>query len=504
MALASYGRPTIPIDDFLEVVGDELVFRDTVPERFQFDQRWPEHEQAYADLAASAQAALEYALLWLARRLRSRIPSPRLCYTGGVALNSVANERLVREAGFEDVFIMPASEDSGTAIGAAYHALTQVAPHLGGRRMHHDSVGRVYAPRDTEAALARYPALVRRRPIDPIDMTADLLAAGQIVGWFDGASELGPRALGQRSIFADPRRADMKDRLNARVKFREAFRPYAPAVLLEHVHEWFDAGGHAESPFMLRVMPVLAEQRERIPAVVHVDGTARVQTVTVSGTPRLHAVLTAFYKKTGVPVLLETSLNVAGEPIVETPEEALCVLQFTELDACVLDGSVIVKSSDRPSPLDLCPVLLCESVSIERVVTPGGMRTRAPRRGSGLLAAASAGQAAQIHEWASRYRMDHVRIVVNGRHGRVVRAASMDVLPVLQAIDGRRTGWAVLDRLNRRGRRFTQPQLLALLRAFASAGIVAFRAGAERAVAAGEIARHDRLVVPSPAAEHVE
>lgn len=472
MGLAPYGRPTIPIDAFFDIVDDEIVFRPDVPNRFRHNDRWPQREQEYADLAASAQLAFEHALLWFARRLRARGTSTRLCYAGGVALNSVANERLVREAGFDGVYIMPAAEDSGTAIGAAYNALWRLTPTRRGRRLVHDNIGRAYSRAEVDAAVCRHPVLRVQRHHSVFERTAELLAAGSIVAWFQGGSELGPRALGQRSILADPRRADMKDKLNARVKFREGFRPYAPAVLAEHVDEWFDCGGLMDSPFMLRVLPLRESRRGCIPAVVHVDGTGRVQTVSARNAPRFHALLTAFHERTGVPVLLNTSLNTAGEPIVETPDEALWTLQFTALDACVVEDDIVIKPPDWESPLHLIPQLAPVWIANEHRVRAGRLRAIRPRSQRGIVSSASEGQALLFGDRADAHGDDYVRITVKGRYGRVVHAGGPEILPVLRAIDGRRTGWDLLDRLNRRAPGYGEAALLGLLRQLASRGIV--------------------------------
>lgn len=477
MGLAPYGVPTIPIEDFFVIDGDEIAFRDDVPGRFRHNERWPLHQREYADLAASVQQAFEHALLWLVQRVRRRLSSPRLCYTGGVALNSIANERLIRESGFDDVFIMPAAEDSGTAIGAAYHALWQFAPRRDRRRQVHDTAGRVYMPAEIDAAIERHPAApVCRTTADVIAEAAELLAHGSILGWFQGGSELGPRALGNRSILADPRDAEMKDRLNARVKFREPFRPYAPAVLLEHASDWFETRSAAdESPFMLRVLQVRPEQRSRIPAVVHVDGTARVQTVSASHAPRLHALLTAFHRRTGIPILLNTSLNAAGDPIVETPDDALWLLHFTELDGLVLDTRLLIKPAVRSSPLDWTPVVTARWISTEYAVREGRITASLDASPPALLLSASEGLSATFGARADRHGIDYVRVVVEGRYGRVVHAAGTDLFQLLTHIDGRRTARDILERSRRRKPAWSEVSFLALFRRLASTGIIAFR-----------------------------
>jgi len=180
----------------------------------------------------------------------------------------------------------------------------------------------------------------------------DLICSGGIVGWFQGGAELGPRALGQRSILCDPRRGENKDILNTRVKRRESFRPFAPVILRERVHEWFDVPEpDADNPFMLRVYPFRPEMRHLVPAVVHVDGTGRLQTVRNEESPLFHRLIDAYYRKTGIPILLNTSLNVMGEPIVETPSDALLLLLSSGLDACVI-GSRLIKKDESQAQID--------------------------------------------------------------------------------------------------------------------------------------------------------
>lgn len=259
-------------------------------------------------------------------------------------MNSIANERIIREAGFGNVYIMPAAEDSGPAIGAAYYGLWELTKRNTRRRMMHDACGRVYSPHSVAAAIARTPGITSLKSSDIIGDAVELLCEGKILGWFEGRSELGPRALGQRSIVCDPRRADAKEILNSRVKKREAFRPFAPVILLEHVAEWFELeGADPASPFMLRVCPFRPDKRSLVPAVVHVDGTGRLQTVTRDVNGRFYELVRKFYERTGVPLLLNTSFNVQGEPIVETPEDAICCLLKSGLDACIFEDRIVFK-----------------------------------------------------------------------------------------------------------------------------------------------------------------
>jgi carbamoyltransferase len=364
MGLAAYGKPDIPASDFLSVDEEAtIVFHDLVPQRFAYDRRWPEMRKEYETLAASVQAALEAALLSLARRARVVTGATRLSYAGGVALNSVANERLVRESGFDEIHVIPAAEDAGTAIGAAYLAHWQLAGRTSTQRIARDSTGRTFRSQEIRAAIEATPFLTATQSHDVIKETVDLLCREKIGGWFQGGSEFGPRALGHRSIICDPRGATTKERLNARVKHREAFRPFAPAILEEATAQWLNFPRFC-SPFMLRVCAFRPEAADRVPAVVHVDGTARLQTVTAESNPRFYALIAAFHAYTGIPMLLNTSFNVMGEPIVETPEDALWCLLATDLDFCVLGDYVVTKAAGYRSILDLTPRIAAYEVRV--------------------------------------------------------------------------------------------------------------------------------------------
>lgn len=344
MGLAPYGNCTIPGAQFFEICNGDFYFSNTVSEGFSHDRRWPANSEECENLACSVQAALEEALLYLVQHLRSICKSENLCYAGGVALNSVANERIFRESGFKRVHIIPAAEDSGPAIGAAYYGLWEIT-HLNTRRkMVHDAYGRLYAPATVSAVVDKLKDVRSGVTHDVISEAVGLLCNGKILGWFDGRSEIGPRALGQRSIICDPRRPDAKAILNSRVKKREAFRPFAPVILLEEVENWFEVDGVSPaSPFMLRVHKFRPEKRAQVPAVVHVDNTGRLQTITREVNGRFYELVRRFYEKTGVPILLNTSFNSGGEPIVETPEDAIRCLMNTGLDACVFEDRIVFK-----------------------------------------------------------------------------------------------------------------------------------------------------------------
>lgn len=297
--------------------------------------------QRHKDIAASLQLVTEELLLHLARRARELTGERRLVLAGGVGLNCVANTRLRYEAGFDDAYFMPASSDAGAALGAALY----VAHALGGdRRVPQpatDALGPSFTDEEVERTL-RTAGLAFERPTDLPGAVADLLAGGEIVGWFQGRAEFGPRALGQRSILADPRGEAMKDTLNARVKFREPFRPFAPSVLAERVGELFDRDD--PSPYMLLVYKTRPERLDDLAAVTHVDGGARVQTVDRAVSPRYHALISAFAQRTGVPAVLNTSFNIRGEPIVHTPADALKCYLTTGMDALAVGPFLLRKA----------------------------------------------------------------------------------------------------------------------------------------------------------------
>ena len=343
MGLAPYGQCKFGPQDFFEVAPDGLRFLDTVPARITGGEHWPGDRALNCDLARSVQEALEVALLHTARQLRRQSDGPRLCYAGGVALNGVANERILAEAGFDDVFLYPAADDGGCAVGAAYWALWQMTGENACRRMTMDRGGRDYAKGEIVKA-AEAVGGVRLMPApDPVAEASARLLDGQIIGWFVGRSEFGPRALGQRSILCDPRRAAAKDELNARVKKREDFRPFAPAILQAAAADWFDlACGNDDSPFMMRVSPFKAARRAAVPAVVHVDGSGRLQTVSGRDNGMFYELIAEFNRRTGVPMILNTSFNGKDEPIVETPQNALRTMLATGLDACVFSDFVAI------------------------------------------------------------------------------------------------------------------------------------------------------------------
>lgn len=388
MGLAPYGQPR-----FRDVLlGEVMALRDdgsfTLDQSFfnyldgltmtsgRFDARFGGRPRApesaitarECDLAASMQSVTEEVVLRMARTAHALTGHRNLCLAGGVALNACANGRVAREGPFARIWIQPAAGDAGGALGAALlmaHRWAREPRRLSpADGMQGALLGPSYSAAELERALVARNAAFRRVDADAalVQETARALAAGHAVGWFDGRMEFGPRALGARSILADPRNADMPRLLNQKVKFREAFRPFAPSVLEERAREFFDLTD--EAPYMTVVAPVaegqrvpvapladehpsltsrLLQRRSTIPAVTHLDGTSRIQTVSKARAPRFHALLTAFAELTGVPVLINTSFNVRGEPIVCSPDDAYSCFMQTDLDLLVMPPFVLEK-----------------------------------------------------------------------------------------------------------------------------------------------------------------
>jgi carbamoyltransferase len=318
-------------------------------ERFRHPMDHPERFADAANLAAAGQRAFEQALWEVARWLHRRCGLDRLCFAGGTGLNCPANEGLHQRTPFREVFVPPAPSDAGTALGCAVYGLVELAGQPCEYRWRDDYLGPPVEAAKVEAALADAADLEIER-IDAPDAlagrVAGLLAEGNVVALYNGCSEFGPRALGHRSILADARRDRMRDWINACVKEREWFRPLAPVVLAEKANDYF-ALTHP-SPYMQWAVPSTAAGKERVPAVVHVDGTARVQTVASDGDPLLRTILEHFAAMTGVPVLLNTSLNRKEEPIVETPQEALATFRGTLMQVLAMPPFVALKRHAPP------------------------------------------------------------------------------------------------------------------------------------------------------------
>ena len=327
--------------------------------------------QIHMDIAASAQVVLEEAMLALTRGLAAEYPQRNLCLAGGVALNCVANGKILRDGKFDQIWVQPAAGDAGGALGAAlvaYHyQTTEARKPKAGDGMSGAYLGPSYGEDDIRRRLTAEGARFEVVDDEPVllERTAQALADGRAVGWFQGRMEYGPRSLGNRSILADPRNREMQRTLNLKVKYRESFRPFAPAVLAEDVSDWFELD--RPSPYMLlvadvgqrrRVEPNGADHldgldklkviRSEIPAVTHVDYSARVQTVHRETNPRFHALLSAFKAKTGCPVLVNTSFNVRGEPIACSPEDAFRCLMGTEIEMLVVGNCILYKDRQNP------------------------------------------------------------------------------------------------------------------------------------------------------------
>ena len=328
------------------------------------------------DLARSIQEVTEEAMLRISRHVHQVTGQKNLCLAGGVALNCVGNGRILCEGPFENIWIQPASGDAGGALGAALFAWHQ---YLGkprsadgkNDRMRGSYLGPEFSEAEIETFLTKRQIPFLRLPDTEMpEKIADLIAQGKVVGWFQGAMEFGPRALGGRSILGDPRSSTMQEQMNLKIKFRESFRPFAPSVLAEKAAEYFELKG--ESPYMLLVTPVqkkwcramtveekrlegielLNVKRSEIPAVTHVDYSARVQTITPTQNPRFHQLLKAFDAKYGCPVMINTSFNVRGEPIVCTPEDAYRCFMRTEMDYLVLGNCLLNKDQQKPLEKD--------------------------------------------------------------------------------------------------------------------------------------------------------
>jgi carbamoyltransferase len=371
MGLAAYGQPRF-LDHFRRIVDvrpdgsfrlDMRYFAHHRSTKRMYSGRWeklfgrparqPESEidAFHFDVAHSGQKIVEEVILNLARALSERYRLPNLCIAGGVGLNCVANWRIHEETPFKCIFIQPAAGDSGGAVGTAFHIYNTL---LGSDRvfqMRHACWGPEYGDAAIRAALdAAGVSYTRLDEDELLDETARRIAAGEVVGWFQGRMELGPRALGARSILADARDPQVKDKINTKVKFREWFRPFAPAVLKERAHEYFEMPAGMDLPFMLMVPKVRPERRPLLPGITHEDGSGRVQTLTAELNGRFYRLVRRFGELTGVPVVVNTSFNVRGEPIVCTPTDAYRTFLNSGIDALVI-GDFIV--TEKKGTMDL-------------------------------------------------------------------------------------------------------------------------------------------------------
>jgi carbamoyltransferase len=297
------------------------------------------------DIAASVQKVCEEVVLQMVRHIHRETGLPNLCMAGGVALNCVANGRVIRETPMKNLFVQPAAGDAGGAVGVAHYLYNTVEKKPRGPAWTHAYLGPSYSDAEIaqylDTAGAKYISLTDR---ELVEQTAKLLAESNVVGWFQGRMEFGPRALGGRSILADPRDPNMRDTLNMKIKFREGFRPFAPSVLADKAKDWFEID--CDSPYMLLVAQV-REGKRIIPSVTHVDNSARLQTVTRAENPLYYDLISEFEKRTGVPIVINTSFNVRGEPIVCTPHDAYLCFMRTNMDQLVL-GHHLLDKKDQP------------------------------------------------------------------------------------------------------------------------------------------------------------
>jgi carbamoyltransferase len=362
MGLASYGKQEVDLSWLLQFGGGEYrlnheeymvsvganqafpskqegIYSDRLVQRLGLPRLKEEPlTQKHMDLAFSAQKMLERAVIDLVIWLHDQTGSRNLCIAGGVGLNCVMNQRLLALPFVDRIYVQPAASDAGTAIGAALEVLAEqgVQPET----MEHVYTGPSFSEEEIEKALQSFKVSYRREE-DVCRFAAEKLAQGCIVAWFQGAMEFGPRALGNRSSLADPRDPAMKDRINATIKFREDFRPFAPAVLEEKVEEYFSDG--VKSPFMTLTFDVRKEKQAQIASITHVDGTARIQTVSRDTNPRFHRLISEFGMLSGVPMVINTSFNVKGQPIVCNPRDAVSTFFMTGMDHLVLGDYVLSK-----------------------------------------------------------------------------------------------------------------------------------------------------------------
>jgi carbamoyltransferase len=371
MGLAPYGEPRFveAIRELVHIAPDgtfqlDMRYFDFVQGNRMFNRRFEEllgrprrplnatdMEDHYMDVACSIQAITEEIMVKLARSVVDRTGMPQLCLSGGVALNCVANGAILASGAVEDLWIHPAAGDAGGAVGAAYFLWNGLLGKPRQPRMDNPYLGPGYDEDEIRRALDAHGAVYQRLARqDLLDEVAAFVDTAHVVGWYQGRMEWGPRALGHRSILGDARHPEMRSIMNRRIKMREGFRPFAPTVLEDHLQDWFHLD--RPSPYMLLVAPV-REDAPPLPAVTHVDGSARVQTINARQDPLYHDLIQTFFQRTGCPVMINTSMNVRGEPIVNTPEDAYLCFMRTHMDALAV-GPFLLRKDQQPD-MDLRP-----------------------------------------------------------------------------------------------------------------------------------------------------
>ncbi len=327
----------------IEPFYSQRLIRELGPVRDRKDPMTPRHD----NIAKSLQVVTEEIIMHLLNRLHAKTKCDNVCMTGGVAMNSVANGKITTQTPFKNVYIPAGAADNGTSFGAAFYVWNHLLRKP--RTFVQDHAYWGCASSNDEAIAAAKSAGVPYEMLDDdalVDRATDLMINGNVVGWFQGAMEFGARALGNRTLLADPRRTDMRDIINLRIKFREKFRPFAPSILEEEVGEWFEI--NEATPYMEKVFPIRKEKHALIPAVTHVDGSGRLQTVSARTNPLYHKLISCFFRKTGVPIVLNTSLN-ENEPIVRTPAEAISCFLRTDMDVIAI-GNVLIDRHQADFP----------------------------------------------------------------------------------------------------------------------------------------------------------